>query len=54
VFTYFGETEGDLYNAHIGLSDANDRASHLNLNDAECAKKFGVEMPGLVFFKQYD
>ena len=40
--------------AHVKLSDSEEKVGFVHNTDAACAAEFGAKQPGLVFFRQFE
>lgn len=55
VLAYFGAVDETLYvDAFIPLANTNDKMTFINVADAACAKEFGANAPGVVFFRKFE
>lgn len=56
TIAFFGANLDDaLYNeAHVKLSDSEEKAGFVHTFDADCAKEYGASQPSIVFFRQFE
>jgi len=55
TMAFFGEESSALFtDAHVPNADAEDKITFVHTADAACAKEFGAEMPGEVFFRKFE
>jgi hypothetical protein len=56
TIAYFGENlDHALYTeAHVKLSDSEEKAGFVHNFEADCAKEFGASQPSIVFFRQFE
>merc|ERR1712127_500782 len=56
TLAFFGANLDDaLYNeAHVKLSDSEEKVGFIHNTDAACAAEFGAKQPGIVFFRQFE
>ena len=56
TIAFFGAdlTDAMYTEAHVKLSDSEEKVGFVHNTDAACAAEFGAKQPGLVFFRQFE
>lgn len=52
---FFGKESDDLFkSAHVPNADVEEKVGFYHIDDETCAKQFGAQQPGSVFFRQFE